>query len=219
MTVSAKTPNFDLDMGKEYLYFCRDDDLENAAKITGEDRRDIEKLFDENNLVMLDLSEDNRHQIRVAHYKNELSEKIRNLDSLPVKELAEFEDKLTDSLALGSEVVEATYIQNTDAPIKNYIVRSEFFTDNGGDYVVTQYVTVVDGAFWHITSYGPNHSNVPSIIPHFSVGKSDFELSKVFYLIGSLFAAFAVVVFVLYLRERRSEKIKEGSDENEENDS
>lgn len=213
--VSADAPKFNLDMGSDYLYFRNGDDLKEAAKITGSEERELKKLFDAENVVMLALSKDNLRQIRVAYYTNELSAEIGNLDLLDIKDLAEIKDSLSDKLSLGGENFSADYIENTEAPINKYIICTELFTDSGGDYSVTQYLTVKDGAFWHITTYAPNHSGVPYIIPYFSVEEDGFDTSKILYIIGAVFAVFAVVVFVLYFREKIAEEsFKRGSSEN-----
>ena len=219
MTVAAETPVFKLDMGDGYLYFREGDDLSRAEKITGTDKDELQKLFDEENLVMLALSEDNLRQIRVSRYTNDLSIKIGDLDLLDNGEVKKIRDELSDDLGLGGTLVGDDYTENTEAPVKKYIIHRELFSDSGGDYNVTQYVTVVDGAFWHITTYGPNHSDVPNVIPHFSVGAESFDWSVVWRVVGVLFGVFAIVVLVLYLRESKAEKkIEEGFEENEKKD-
>ena len=205
LTVVAETPDFDLDMGDGYIYFRDGDDLSKAEKITGISTKELQKLFKQENLVMLALSEDNQRQIRVAHYSNELSEKIADLDLLDIKQLAEFRDKLSERLSLDGTLIGTDYVENLDAPINKYVIHTELFSDNGGDYMVTQYVTVKDGAFWHITTYGPNHSNVPDVVPHFSVDDGGIDMSKVFYAVGALFAVLAVMMLILYIKEHRTE--------------
>ncbi len=212
---AADAPKFKLDMGNDYLYFQNGAALKEATKITGREEQELKKLFDAENVVMLALSKDNLRQIRVAYYTNELSGKIGNLDLLDIKDLAEIKKSLSDKLSLGGENFSADYVENAETPIKKYIICTELFTDSGGDYSVTQYLTVKDGAFWHITTYAPNSDAVPNIIPHFSVEEDNLDTSKILYIIGAVFAVFAVVVFVLYFREKIAEEsFKRGSSEN-----
>lgn len=203
--IAAETPEFSLDLGDDYLYFYEDSNLDKAAEITSLSEEDLDELFDDEELVMLALSKDNKRQIRVACYENEISEKIGNFSSRSYAEVRELSDEL-NVFATGGTFVSRDTVESADAAVNKYIVYSELHTDSGGDYMVTQYITVVDGAFWHITTYAPNHSNIPDVMPHFTVGVESSKASVVFYAVGAVFAVFAAVMLVMYFRERRAER-------------
>lgn len=217
--LAAEAPEFSLDLGNNYLYFREGESLEKAAEITGMSEEELNSLFEEEGLLMLVLSEDNTKQIRVACYENEISEKIGDFSNRSYDEVRELSAELFDDFALGGTLVAKDTIQSDAASVDKYMTYSELHTDSGGDYMVTQYITVVDGAFWHIMTYAPNHSNIPDIMPYFTVGEQSGDASKIFYAIGALFAVLAVVALVLYLREKNTQgKSKKGFIENEEKD-
>ena len=201
ISVCAEAPEFSLNLGRDdYRYFKKGDNLKKAAEITGMTEKELSELFERENLLMLVLSEDNARQIKVSYYQNELSKKIGNLAAMETEDVRELAKELY-------EASDSKYIDVTSIDHDKYMCFSELLKDSGGDYIAAQYITVVDGYFWHITTYGPPHDNVAVILPYLTIGSDGRSVaSTVLHIVSLGFGALAIVMLVLYIVERRKER-------------
>lgn len=131
-----------LQLPKEFYTYS--EDKAELSGILGLDVKELDSYVFENNLVELAANEDNTKQIKYICYADSFSTKIGNISSLA-------DDKIE---ALIPDIVD---VENAKGKIiksnGQKFIKCDFSSnDNGGEYIITQYITVVNNKF-HILNF------------------------------------------------------------------
>ncbi len=165
-----------------------------VSEILGLSEDQLNNYVADNNITYLAVNKDNTKQIRKTEISDAFSKKIGNFLSLKDNEILELAEELT-----GFEGINGTVFEKGD---KRFLKVSVKTTDSGGEYYLTQYITVANSKKEILSFYTASGENTDYIEEflnsHYQATKPNTFL-KVLSVIGivlfSLFAA--VVVFVI----------------------
>jgi len=151
----AKTEkSYKIDIPDGFTTAYSDSDKTDISKIVGIKSEEAEKYFTDNNLLFLSVDEKNSFQIKLSETKDNFSAKTVNFSYLSDEKLLSLSENLfakTDDKA-SSKV---KLVQNGGM---KFLKRNEAHKDSGGEYVVTQYVTVVNGKNYRLSVLAPGLS-------------------------------------------------------------
>ena len=165
-----------------------------VSEILGMTEDQLKDYVNNNNITYLAVNRDNTKQIRKTEISDAFSKKIGNFLTLKDDEILELAEELT-----GFEDVNATVFDRGD---KRFLKVSVKTTDSGGEYYLTQYVTVANSKKEILSFYTASGENTDYIEDflnsHYKVAKQNTFL-KVLSVIGiTLFSLLAAaVVFVI----------------------
>lgn len=125
-------------------FYTYSENKADLSEILGLAEAELDSYVNENNLIELGVNEDNTKQIKYISYADSFSTEIGNISSLA-------DDKIE---ALIPDIVN---VKNAKGKIieKNgqKFIKCDFSSnDNGGEYIITQYITVVNNKF-HILNF------------------------------------------------------------------
>ncbi len=124
-----------LEIGDDFYLLGRDN--EKLSKVLSMSEADIESYCKQNQITVLAVNEDNTKQIKQTVSETEFSKKIKNLAVLSNSQIKE----LTADLC-GMENVSGKVLEKDTFKYLKIEVRGK---DSGGEYILTQYITVKDG--------------------------------------------------------------------------
>lgn len=150
-----------------------------------------------NNITFLAVDKDNQRQIRKTETKDAFSKKIGNFFALKDDEILELTEELT-----GFKNVKGAVLEKGN---KKYLKVELKTTDSGGEYYLTQYLTVTDSKKEILSFYTNVNENTDYIENVFSSQfktSSSVSVLKIISAIGIvLFSVLAVTVIVLIVKD------------------
>lgn len=186
---------FALQVDKDfYVYGQQDAQL---CEVIGTTESELKEYCSTNNITFLAVNKTNTKQIRKAEVKDSFSKKAGDFSAFEDKEILDLTEELT-----GFSNVSGTVIEENGQKFLKVDVKT---TDSGGEYIITQYITVSDEVKSTLTFYTDAKENTDYIAKVFS---SQFEDSsavlpfKVITVVGMvLFSALALVVLVAIIKD------------------
>lgn len=165
-----------------------------VSEILGMTENQLKDYVKDNNITYLAVNKDNTKQVRKTEISDAFSKKIGSFLVLKDNEILELAEELT-----GFEDINGTVFEKGD---KRFLKVSVKTTDSGGEYYLTQYITVANSKKEILSFYTASGESTDYIEEflnsHYQSTKPNTFL-KVLSVIGivlfSLFAA--VVVFVI----------------------
>ena len=139
----AKTENRPiLNLPDEFYTYT--DDKAQLSEILGLDEKNLDNYVSENNLIELGANEDNTKQIKYICYADNFSKKIGNISSLADDKIEALIPDIVDVKDAKGKIIEKN---------GQKFIKCDFLSnDNGGEYVIAQYITVVNNKF-HILNF------------------------------------------------------------------
>jgi hypothetical protein len=178
-------------------FYVYGEDNKELCGIIGMSETELDEYCKENNITFLAIDRNNQRQIRKSEITDAFSLKIGDFLALSEDEIVELTEELT-----GFTGAKGTVIEKGDKRFLQIKVKT---TDSGGDYILTQYVTVANSKKEVISFYTSEGVSVDYIERVFS---SQFKLSgrekalKTVSAIGTvLFSALALVVTASIIKD------------------
>lgn len=192
LNVSAKSEEF-------YVY---GQDNSSLSEILVMSENELEVYVETSNITYLAVNKTNTKQIKKVEYIDDFSKKVQSFLALRDNEILELAEDLSGIENIKGEVFEKGHYK--------FLKVSAKTKDSGGEYVLTQYITVNKGKKEILSFYTTDGEDTKYINEYF---KSVFGIKetsatlKVLSIIGTvLFSLLAVVVLVAIVKETYGKK-------------
>lgn len=150
LCVFAKSADdYSITIPDEYTTAFLEDDKSKVADIVGISAEKVEDYFKKHGLKFLSVNKDNTSQVKLSVLEDEFSSKIVSFSNLDDDKIL----KLANSLFTGGyeQVSKGTKLVEKDG--LKFLKFEEKLTDTGGEYIVTQYVTVYGGKTYRLSVF------------------------------------------------------------------
>lgn len=171
-------------------------ETEQIVKITGKDKEGLLDFCIENKIVYMAVNEDNSKQIRVSVKTNDFSESVANINGLS-------DDKINAVLAdiIGVEGIKGEIINRNG---QKFIKTEMSSSDSGGDFILTEYITVADKKIYVLSFYTDKNADTKYIAktfktfqaPNFANEKIDNN-GLVWAVVIAIVILFAAAIFII----------------------
>ena len=182
-----------------YVYGQQDAQL---CEVIGMTEGELKEYCKTNNITFLAVNKTNTKQIRKTEIKDDFSKKAGDFSAFKDKEILDLTEELT-----GFQNVSGTVFEKNEQKFLKVEVKT---TDSGGEYIITQYITVTEGTKKTLTFYTDSKEDTDYIEKVFSSQfKSTNAVSalKVITIVGiALFSALALVVLVAIIKDTFTKK-------------
>ncbi len=167
------------------------------CEVIGMRESELENYCKTNSITFLAVNKTNTKQIRKTEVKDDFSKKVGNFLALKDKEIIDLAADIT-----GFSDVSGTVLEKGNKKFLKVELKTE---DSGGEYILTQYITVTGGTKEVLTFYTAANEDTDYIEDVFS---SQFKTSsalsglKIVAVVGIvLFSVLAVLVLVAIIRD------------------
>lgn len=200
--------------GEFYTYEENPKKVEEILKIS---QNDLKEIFEKGTLYLA-VNKKNTKQIRITQSQNNFTYSIVNISNLTDDKIKALLPQIT-----GIEGIKGEVINKDGQKFIKTVLRS---TDSGGDYVLTEYITVADKKSYVLSFYTDIDENTDYIDETFDsfdskLFFSDEEgkvglLNYVLPVLTVVFAVFAVVIGITLIFDMRKKRKEEESYQDEE---
>lgn len=161
-------------------FYVYGEDNKEICEILGMTDSELKDYVEYTDITYLAVNKKNTKQIKKTEYEDEFSKKVQNFLSLENSEILELSPNLTDMPDIKGEIVEKGS--------RKYLKVSAKTEDSGGEYILTQYITVFGGKKEILSFYTDINEGTNYIEDYFN---SQFEETspavKVVAIIGTIF--------------------------------
>ncbi len=189
-----------LEIGDEFYLYGRDD--KKLAESLSMTESQVQSYCKENYITLLAVNKDNSKQIREITRQTEFSKTVKNLAVLSDKEILDLTFQLCGIENAKGKVIEKDAYKYLKIEVKG--------KDSGGEYILTQYITVKNGKTVTLSFYTSNGKDTAYVDEIFNSQFSNTSAIK-----GWLTAALAVllgicaVLSVMIVRDLKAPKMEE----------
>lgn len=138
------------DIDEEFFVFSNVADKEKVSEITGEDKEALEEFCSSGGIIYLAVNEDNSKQIRISRTKSNFSEKLGNISFLT-------EEEITD--VFKQDIEETSNYKIVEKNSQKFIVTENSYSDSGGKYILTRYITIANENIYTLSFYTSENSD------------------------------------------------------------
>lgn len=186
---------FALQLSNEFYVYGQDN--KELSKAVDMSESELKKYCENNNITFLAVNKTNTKQIRRTEIEDAFSKKIGNFFALKDNEIIDLAEELT-----GFSGVKGTVFEKGNKKFLKVEVKS---SDSGGEYYLTQYITVSDSKkeilSFHTSSKESTDYVEEVFSSQFKTSKSSPAL-KVLSVIGMvLFGGLALVVLIAIIKD------------------
>ena len=142
-------PAFSIDPGKEFTVYG--EDSAKTAEILGFSESELEKQCADNNIRYLAVNENNTKQIRIIISQNDFTNSVINISGLSNDSIAALLPQIVGIEGVKGEIV----TKNGQKFIKTELRSS----DNGGDYILPEYITVAERKSFVLSFYNTDYAD------------------------------------------------------------
>ncbi|MBR5223847.1 MAG: hypothetical protein IKV81_06765 [Clostridia bacterium] len=186
-----------LEIGDEFYLFGRDD--EKLAKALSMTETEIANYCKQNFITELAVNKDNTKQIREITRETEFSKMVKNLAVLSDEEIADLTFQLCGFENIKGKVIEKGVYKYLKIEVKS--------KDSGGEYILTQYITVKNSKIVTLSFYTSNGKDTSYADKIFN---SQFEstggLKVVITILLALLFGVAATLSVMIVRDLNKPK-------------
>lgn len=190
LNISALSVNLDF-----YVY---SEDADRVCEILGMTKEQIDEYCENNAITYLAVDKDNSRQIRKIEISDNLSKEILDLSILDDKKIFALSDELS-----GFENTNGSIVKKNDLKFYKTEYQSK---DSGGEYAVTQYVTVQNAKKTVLTFHTQkdlDRNYIDSVIAELFKPETD---QTPFLTSGmAIFGVIGIVVLVLIIKDLKKE--------------
>lgn len=177
----------------EFLVYGQDD-IEGICQALNMEAGEINDYCKENNITYLAVNPANTKQIRKTVIKDAFSQKIGNLSVLSDKDILCLSGQLSSVENAIGEVVTRNSQKFLKIEVKS--------TDSGGEYILTQYVTVADSQKTVLSFYTDTKEDTAYIDEVFNSQFVEKNTVKYIVVAGvAVFSLLAIAVLALIVRD------------------
>lgn len=156
-SAKAEQNDYSLSLPDDFIAAAYGDDLTELAGVFDMNAESLQKYYDENKVLYLAANPQNTCQITLTCTENEFSKGITSFSLLSEAEI----EAIADELA-GESFKNHGVIQGSDG--NPYIHLEKKLLDSGGDYTVTEYLTICSSNLFTL-SISISELNKPDITP------------------------------------------------------
>ena len=138
------------DIDETFYVFSNASDREKVSKITGEETEDLKEYCSSNGIIYLAVNEDNSKQIRISRTKSNFSEKLGNISFLTDGEIGD---------VFAEDIKASSKYKLTEKNSQKFIVFENRYSDSGGKYTLTSFVTVANENLYTLSFYTSENSD------------------------------------------------------------
>lgn len=196
---SAKSgEDYSITLPDEYITAYSDDDKSEVADAVGISADEANDYFQKHNLNFLSVSKDNTSQIKLSVLEDDFSKKIISFNNLDNEKIL----ILANSLFTGSYEQVSKGVKIVENNGIKFLKYQENLSDNGGEYTVTQYVTVYNSKTYRLSVFvsGEEQSDLSdTVFNSFSLKQNSDTLSplvKIFIIVGIVIFAVIIVLSI-----------------------
>lgn len=186
-------------LAEEDFYVYGKDNKQISEMFFDMSEEELEKYCKENMITYLAVNPDNTKQVRKSEFQDEFSKKVRELSVLSDKEILDLAEELSGFSDVKGKIVNRNTMKFLKIELKT--------EDRGGEYVLTQYITVHDGKKILLTFYTDadvERDYIQSVFENQFPKQTDY---KPFIIIGFVVFGFAaVLVTLLIVKELRKKE-------------
>lgn len=187
-----------LQVGDEFLVYGKDNDK--LSQTLGMSETEINQFCKTNSIVFIAVNSDNTKQIRKTEITDSFSQKIGDLSVMKNSDILKLQDNLSSVQGVSGTIVEKDN--------SKYLKVEAKTQDSGGEYVLTQYVTVKDGKKHTLSFYTASDESRDYIENIFnSQFKGNNTLETVAILGICVFVGVAIVVTVLIIKDIKKRNV------------
>lgn len=209
VSADSDRSEFSINTGENFTAVYEwDEDKSDAAKKLGMSEEKLQDYFDENDVLMVAVNDDNTAQLRLSKYDNEFSELAYDISLLSDDEISELSKSITGTDA-------STSLEESNGI--SFITFSETHNDSGGTYTATQYITVFEGDIYRLSCYNQGDKQSDEMKNIFSTLKLNGEtrhsipLWQTLLIIAGIavFAAVAAAMIIGIIKDRKTPDTEE----------
>ncbi len=216
-SVSAEGVSFGISVPEGFIESTADNNVEAAAEKLNLEAYDLKECFNNDGLIYLAVSQDAKTQVKLLcfNFNNAFSSKVDDISSLDQEGL----DSFVKAVAGNNEFEIAENNGRKFVKIKNTL------TDSGGDYTVTQYVTIANNMTYYLVCYNDGLDTANEVVEIFESFTLEFQNTqpensnnnlKMVIAIVSAGGCLAVCVLMVIGIVNTKSKYREETFENEE---
>ncbi len=192
------------EVSDEFYLYGRDD--KKLAKALSMSDSEIETYCKDNHITFLAVNEDNTKQIRETTRKTEFSKTVKNLAVLSNNEITD----LTFQLC-GLENVKGTVVEKDVYKYLKITVKSK---DSGGEYVLTQYITVKNSEIVVLSFYTSGGKDTSYVEKVFNSQFKNVSATKGWLTVAlAVLLGISAVLSVMIVRDLKAPKKEEVKEE------
>lgn len=193
-----------IEIGDDFYLYGRDDKkLANALSMTEDE---VKSYCEQNNINLLAVNKDNTKQIREITRETEFSKTVKNLAVLKNDEILTLTYQLCGIDNVKGKVIEKDAYKYLKIEVKG--------KDSGGEYILTQYITVKNSktvTLSFYTSHGKDTSYTDKI---FNSQFGNITATKTWLTVAlALMLGLCAVLSVMIVRDLKPPKMEEESNE------
>lgn len=202
--ISATAYEYNISVPEGYAIATKDGVHSLVAERLGMTTEEVDAFINENEILYFAVSEDLKTQARLSAFTDNFSSAVNDIAYLDSVKLEEFKTALC-----GESEGEILKLQD-----RLFIVSAKTLNDSGGDYTVTQYITLCGGKTYYLSCYNDGEGTsdeVMKIVESFSLSEiqesnnSFFITSRIIIFAGiALFSIIAVVMTVGIIKLARA---------------
>ena len=139
---------FSIDLPQDFYYADEYADKTKISEITGVSVTELEEHYKQNNIKLFALDKENKVQIKISSFADDFSSKTVDFSKYNDEQLKDIaKNILNNEQALNLKIVSSNN--------HKFLTAKEAHKDSGGEYTVTQYITVVNGKNYSLTVFAP----------------------------------------------------------------
>lgn len=203
VSADTKTKEFKINTPKGFTEVYQLENLSKAAKILDMSDDELSDFLKKNKITYFAVSKDKSTQIRFSGVKDNFGKTVGEMKNLNNNQL----NDLIKTLKKGSTAKFSIDISNG----RNYIKSLSLLKDNGGEYTVTQYITVVNGKTYYLTCYNSGtktSSEIKNVFSNLIIYDVLEKTDNIKYIIGFLIVALMLTCVGLIVGIYRKLKVK-----------
>lgn len=203
VSANTKTKEFKIDTPKGFTEVYHLENLSKAAKILGMSDGELSEFLKKNEITYFAVSNDKSTQIRLSGVEDNFGNTVGEMNNLNNKQLKDL------IKTLKKESTAKFSIDTSNG--RNYIKSSSLLKDSGGEYTVTQYLTVVNGKTYYLTCYNSGtktSSEIKSVFSNLIIYDVLDKTNNLKYIIGLLIVALMLICVGLIVGIYKKLKVK-----------
>lgn len=164
LCVNAVGYEYSIAPSDNFIYAKHGDDLTQVAEKLNMTTDELNTYFNQNELIYLAVSDDNKSQIKLSVYQDGFSSVVSDISQLSDADLNEFANSFDEN---GNNIV-----MNNG---RKFIRVKHTRADSGGTYTVTQYITICNNKTFYFAGYNDGENTSKEITAAFE----SFKLSEI----------------------------------------
>lgn len=184
-----------LTVGNEFYVYG--EQTAQLAEVIGMSETELAQYCKDNSITYLAVNKTNSKQIRKTEITDDFSKKVVNLSALSDEDILQLTEELSGYGDVSGEVI----TEKTQKFLKTQVKTA----DSGGEYIITQYVTVSGSVTSMLTFYTDSGEDTDYVEDVFQSQFKTDNTYKIIAIVGIIvFTAAAIVIAVLLVKDMKN---------------